>query len=184
MSKTEHINLASAPRRKRRSPWRRVPLQGIVLLLAGIFVLTYPVYTYLDDSITGGIHQRGDLLVVDLKSMSSFDMDQDIGTTADIPQKYRDLDGKRVMLTGEMYTPYAAVGKVNRFTLVYSITQCCFNGPPKVQHLVEATMVAGRDSELMTDPVAVVGVLHVGVQQKEGHIVSVYRMDVDRVQRD
>jgi hypothetical protein len=164
--------------------WRRIPWRGAALLAAAIFVLVYPVYTFFDETITGGIHRQGDLMVVDLKAMSSFNMSQENVTTADIPKRYRDLDGKRVMLTGEMYVPYLAQGPLKNFTLVYSINQCCFNGPPLIQHLVEATVLPGHSAEYLSGAAAVTGTLHVGVQTAEGRIVSVYRMDVEKVERD
>ena len=150
-----------------------------------MFVVVYPVYVYVQAMVTGGITRRGDLLDVDLQSMSSFEMDQEHGTTDDIPKRYRDLDGKRVELHGQMYEPYTADGTVRRFILVYSINNCCFMGPPKVQHLVQATVVPGKQAEDMSsDFVDVVGTLHVGVDAVMGHVQSVYRIDVESVHRD
>ncbi|MDP9174073.1 MAG: hypothetical protein M3O30_09440 [Planctomycetota bacterium] len=184
MPKVEDSSKSAAPASKWRKPWwSRFPWRGAVLIAVGAFVVCFPVYTFFDETRNGGIHRKGDLLVVDLKAMSSFDMDQDTGTTADIPKIYRDLDGKRVLLTGQMYDPYSADGKVRNFTLVYSITQCCFNGPPKVQHLVEASLLPDRAADYYPDLVNVTGTLHVGVQTREGHVLSVYRIDVERVDK-
>ncbi len=155
--------------------------RAIVVIVLGAFVIGYPIYAYLDTLITGGIHRKGDLLAVDLKAMSSFEIDQKRGQTDDIPQIYRNLDGKRVELTGQMWDPYAAEGKVCNFTLVYSITNCCFSGPPKVQHFVQATVVPGKTIDVYPDFVDVIGTLHVGVKQGEGKVQSVYRLDVEKV---
>jgi hypothetical protein len=111
-------------------------------------------------------------------------MDQDTGTTDDIPVRYRQLDGKRVLMTGQMWDPYAADGRIRAFTLVYSISNCCFNGPPKVQHFIQATVPSGQAVEYSSDFVDVVGTLHVGVQAAEGHVQSVYRIDVEKVAKD
>ncbi|MGD0389669.1 MAG: hypothetical protein ABSC42_12015 [Tepidisphaeraceae bacterium] len=159
--------------------WRTYALIATVLFLFG-----YPIYIYTDTLITGGITQRGDLLVVDLKALSSFEMDQDTGTTQDIPLRYRQLDGKRVLLVGQMWDPYVADGKIRIFTLVYSISNCCFNGPPKIQHFIQATVPIGKAVEYSPDFVDVVGTLHVGVESAEGHVQSVYRVDVEKVTRD
>jgi len=159
--------------------WRTYALIATVLFLFG-----YPMYIYTDSLITGGITRRGDLLVVDLKALSSFEMDQDAGTNQDIPKRYRDLDGKRVLLTGQMWDPYAAEGKVRAFTLVYSISNCCFNGPPKVQHFIQATVSPGLDVSSSSNFVDVVGILHVGVESGEGHVQSVYRLDVEKVAKN
>jgi hypothetical protein len=160
--------------------WRTYALIATVIFLFG-----YPIYIYTDSMITGGITRRGDLLVVDLKALSSFEMDQDNGTDADIPRRYRELDGKRVLLVGQMWDPYTADGKIRAFTLVYSISNCCFNGPPKVQHFIQATLPPGKDVDTNSnDFVDVVGTLHVGVQSAEGHVQSVYRLDVEKVGKD
>jgi hypothetical protein len=159
--------------------------RGLVVIAAAVFVVVYPMYVYVQALVTGGIVRRGDLLDVDLQAMSSFEMDQDHGTTDDIPKRYRDLDGKRVELHGQMWDPYAADGKIRAFTLVYSISNCCFLGPPKVQHFVQATVPAGKEAQDMSsDFVDVVGTLHVGVNAVMGHVQSVYRIDVESVRRD
>lgn len=166
---------------------RRPQITWRALLLAAtvVFLFGYPIWVYTDALVTGGITQRGDLLVVDLKALSSFEMDQDAGTNSDIPQKYRNLDGKRVLLTGQMWSPYAAAdGQIRTFTLVYSISNCCFNGPPKVQHFVQATVPSGKSVSYWSDFVDVVGTLHVGVQSDAGHVQSVYRIDVEKVIKD
>jgi hypothetical protein len=174
---------ASSQNRWKKSRWQKLSWRGLLLLATAVFLFGYPTYLYMDSVITGGIKQRGDLLQVDLKAMSSFEMDQDAGTTEDIPLQYRQLDGKRVLLTGQMYEPYETAGKIRTFTLVYSITNCCFNGPPKVQHYVAASVLRGHDAEYSSDLVDVVGTLHVGVESAEGHVKSVYRIDVEKVTR-
>ncbi len=169
--------------RWRKSWWQKLTWRGLMLLATVVFLFGYPTYVYMDSVITGGITRRGDLLVVDLKAMSNFEMDQDAGTTQDIPLRYRQLDGKRVLLTGQMYEPYVANGNIRSFTLVYSITNCCFNGPPKIQHFVAASVLPGHEAEYSSDFVDVVGTLHVGVQSAAGHVQSVYRIDVEKVVR-
>jgi hypothetical protein len=149
---------------------------------AAAFVLFYPIYTVLESAISHGIHQAGALLVVDMKAMSDFNLDQSNGSTTDIPRYYRDLDGKRVMLAGEMWLPDSASGPLGRFQLCYSISSCCFNGPPKVQHFVKATVLPGHDVEYSQGIVNVVGTLHVGVERGDGLVKSVYRLDVENVQ--
>jgi len=166
-----------------RGFWRRLTLRTGLTLAAAAFVLVYPIYNVLEAAITHGIHRQGDLLVVDMKAMSDFNLDQANGNTADIPRVYRDLDGKRVMLAGEMYSPDTADGPVNRFALVYSIQNCCFLGPPKVQHFVKATVPPGKGVDYLRGVVDVIGTLHVGVERSGGQVESVYRLDVERVRQ-
>jgi hypothetical protein len=158
----------------------------LALIATAVFLFGYPIFEYADIWLTGGITHQGNLLVVDLKALSSFEMDQDNGTDNDIPQRYRQLDGKKVLLIGQMYDPYAADdGQVRVFTLVYSISNCCFNGPPKVQHFIQAVVPSSLQSvDYSPDFVDVVGTLHVGVESAEGHVQSVYRIDVEKVAKD
>jgi len=166
----------------KRSLRERLSRRSALTAAAAAFVLFYPIYTVVESAITHGIHQTGNLLIVDMKAMSDFNMDQANGATADIPRYYRDLDGKRVMLAGEMWLPDTASGPLDRFQLCYSISSCCFNGPPKVQHFVKATVLPGHDVEFTQGIVNVVGTLHVGVERGDGLVKSVYRMDVEKVQ--
>jgi hypothetical protein len=83
-----------------------------------------------------------------------------------------------------MWDPYTTDGRVSNFSLVYSINYCCFNGPPKVQHFIQATVLPGHHANYYSDFVDVTGILHVGVHQTNGHVQSVYRLDVERVDSD
>jgi hypothetical protein len=162
--------------------WRQITWRMGLVLAAAAFVVGYPIYIFLDQAITHGIHHRGDLLDVDLKAMSSFDMDQVHGVTSDIPRPYRELDGKRVLLAGEIWAPDSAANQLDHFQLCYSISRCCFMGPPLVQHFVGATVSGGRTINYAPGIVNVIGTLHVGVQRGDnGQVASVYRIDVDRV---
>jgi hypothetical protein len=165
-----------------RNDWRKISLQTAVMIAAGAFVLAYPIYNVLEQAVTHGIHQRGDLLVVDMKAMSDFNFDQSNGQTTDIPPPFRRLDGQRVMLAGEMVMPNTATGSLDRFQLCYSIANCCFAGPPRVQHFVYARVLPGRNVAYTQGVVNVVGTLHVGVERADGQVSSVYRMDVEKVE--
>src|SRR2546425_1177238 len=83
----------------------RINLRMAIFAIVILALIGYPVYVFLTAAITGGISRRGDLLVVDLKAMSDFDLDQINATSDAIPSRFRDLDGKRVIVTGEMWAP-------------------------------------------------------------------------------
>jgi len=142
----------------------------------------YIVYDFLDAFISGGIKDMGNgYKLVDLKAMSNFPLDQVAGSQQDVPQKWRDLDGKKVVLYGEMWDPTGAGDGVASFQLCYSITKCCFNGPPQVQHFVKAQVSRGKSLNYYSNLVKVTGTLHVHVVQEAGRIGSVYQMDVDSI---
>ena len=160
---------------------RMVVFVGIILLLVG-----YPMYIFLDAALSKGIWERRDPVLgkykfVDLKAMSLFEMEQINGTDDSIPPQYKELNGQRVMLEGEMYAARSANGRLADFDLVYSISKCCVGPQPKIQHFVKASVAKGKSAEFYNGQVQVLGTLHVGVLNEKGTITSVYRLDVERV---
>ncbi len=163
------------------------PLAGLlnprVLIFAALAIalLGFPIYVFLDDAISGGIHDRGSYLEVDLKTMSNFEMDQHTATDEDVPKKWRDLNGKRVALVGELYSAQSAGGSGGAVDLVYSIAKCCFSGPPKVQHFVRIIPTA-RSVEFVGGLVTVTGTLRVKVEKSDGAVQRVYSLEADSVE--
>jgi hypothetical protein len=160
---------------------RLIVFTGVVLLLIG-----FPVYVYVESAVTGGIKDIGNgFKQVDLKAMSNFPFDQANGTRDDIPAKWRQLDGQKVVVYGELWNSLdASDGRMHSFELCYSIAKCCFNGPPQVQHFVKATVVPGRNVYYAPNLVKVTGTLHVDVKKdpEAGKVTQVYRMDVEDVE--
>ncbi|MBV8780190.1 MAG: hypothetical protein JO353_02225, partial [Phycisphaerae bacterium] len=139
---------------------------------------------YLNSVITGGIQDVGNgVKQVDLKAMSSFPLDQANGQLTDIPEKWRALDGQKVVLYGEMWQPMSTGdNNVKRFDLCYSIAKCCFTGPPLVQHFVQSTAVPGKSLNYYDNLVKVVGTLHVNVKHDQGKVTSIYQLDVENIE--
>ena len=162
-----------------RINFRAIAFAGIVLFLLG-----WPLYKFISETITHGIHNHGDYKEVDLKAMGFFEMNPDTATLKDIPQQYRELDGQKVQLSGEIYDPLTASGRLSEFTLVYSIAKCCFGGPPKVQERVFATVAPGKKVEGGDGTYYdVVGTLHINMKRdpKTNTLIEVYHLDVDSV---
>ena len=150
-----------------------------------LFLLGWPVYTFINESLTHGIHNRGSYKEVDLKAIGNFQMDPAEATVKDVPPQYRALDGQKVKLSGEVYAPYDAGRGISTFTLVYSIQKCCFNGPPRVQERVFATVPNGKTVEYSGGGYHdVVGTLHVTMKKddKKGEVTEVYHIDVDSME--
>ena len=172
---------------KRRPPkvpfFQRFNARMIIFGVVMMMPIGYIVYDFLESVITGGIKDMGNgYKLVDLKAMSNFPLDQVAGTQQDVPQKWRDLDGKKVVLYGEMWDPNTAGDGVAGFQLCYSITKCCFSGPPQVQHFVKAQALPGRTLSYYPTLVKVTGTLHVHVVQEAGRVGSVYQMDVENIE--
>jgi hypothetical protein len=166
-----------------KEPWtskvnfRMLAFAGVLLLLIG-----YPIYVYFDSVVSGGIHDvGGGYKEVDLKAMSVFPFDQINGTIDDVPQKWRALDGKKVVVYGELWAEQSAGDNLTGFQLCYSIAKCCFSGPPQVQHFVDSRVTPGKEVQYYPNQVKVTGTLHVHVKRNDQKVTSVYQMDVDSV---
>jgi hypothetical protein len=160
----------------------RINLRLVVVLALVSMPFLYFGYVIVDQALHKGVVNRGNYFDVDLKSLGYFPFDASRDDLNDVPQRWRDLDGKRVALVGEMYTGGSAAEKVRGFELVYSIQKCCYGGPPRVQERVFAKVPNGGTVPYYWQAVRVVGTLHVGVRRDEtGQIVSIYEMDVENV---
>lgn len=163
---------------------RRLPVNGRMLLILSFLALPFLYFGYVivDQAITGGIKDHGSYFEVDLKSLGQFPFDPVQDDITNVPEKWRKLDGKKVMLVGEMYAGGSAAPKVPAFELVYSIQKCCFGGPPRVQERVFVRAPPGETVPFYWQPVRVVGTLHVDAKRVEGQIVSVFDMEVERIE--
>jgi hypothetical protein len=133
--------------------------------------------------VTKGITWHGDYAEVDLKALGNFPFNASNGTSDDVPARWRALDGKKVELTGFMFSPQSAGGQGTEFQFVYNVSKCCFNGPPLVQERVYAHSRADMPIYSMYDCAKIVGILHVRVKRlKDGSIHSVFDMDVQHVE--
>jgi hypothetical protein len=150
----------------------------VLVIAAIIFGIGYMWWSVVG---THGIRQSGDAYQVDLKSMSTFPFDQRHGTIDDVPARYRELDGKKVELIGEMWAPGASSPRLKKFDLVYSIAKCCFSGPPQIQHFVKSTTV-GDPAPYYEGLVRVTGTLKVEVtKDPDGTVSGIYHVAVESV---
>jgi len=159
----------------------RFNIRLIIFLLAILAPVGWIVYTYVDAVVSGGIHDRGSYIEADLKAMSLFPFDQTNGTINDVPRQWRELEGKRVQVVGEMYLRNSAGDEVRNFELVYSIAKCCFQGSPQIQHFVQARGANGP-LPYYSGLVRCTGTLHVKVKNSEHGVTQVYAMDIDQLE--
>src|SRR5262245_10542301 len=177
----------SAPSKPRPSrSGRRITPQMVVFALLVFGIVGGVVYVYLDSAISGGIKDVGNgFKQVDLKAMSTFSLDQQNGTIDDIPKKWREIDGQKVIVYGEIWQPLSASdGRMASFDLCYSIAKCCFSGPPQVQHFVKCRVDPDRAGYSYPNLVKVTGVMHVNVirDPEANKLTQVYAMDVVAVE--
>jgi hypothetical protein len=161
---------------------RRINVRLIIFAAVVLGLVGYPLYLYLESEITGGVRNvGGGYKEVDLKALSSFAFDQEHGTNNDVPRKWRDLNGQKVILFGEIWAPNSASPDLTDFELCYSIAKCCFSGPPQVQHFVKSRPAKGT-VPYYSGLVKVKGTLYVDVKSGPGKVASVYQMDVEGVE--
>jgi hypothetical protein len=165
-----------------KAPWARINLRVALLVSLALLIIGGPFLYWLRLELSRGIIRHGDYSEVNLKAMSSFDMDQSNGTESDVPARFRALDGSRVALDGEMWNGNSAGDSVKYFQLVYSIAKCCFNGPPLAQHFVDSNVIPGHSVDFYRGTmVRVWGTMHIRFRREAGVIKSVYQVDVDEV---
>jgi len=161
----------------------RFNLRVLIFIAIVAAIPGYILYVMIEAQVTGGIKNAGGgYKQVDLKAMSSFELDQNEGTINDVPPKWRALDGQKVILTGELWQPYSANNQVAGFDVCYSIAKCCFSGPPQVQHFVKSRVPAGKSVNYYDGLVKVKGTLHVDVKSDQGKLASVYQLDVENIE--
>jgi hypothetical protein len=159
-----------------------VTIRMMVFLAVSCCPILWLSYVYVNEKLSGGIERHADYTKVDLKAMGYFRFDDRNGTDADIPSKYRTLDGSRVMLEGYMNPLQSAGGTTSEFEFVYNLQICCFNGPPQVQERV-VVHVPNYDSVPVYGKVLlqVVGTLHVHVVKDADLVQSVYTLDLEEM---
>lgn len=157
----------------------RVNFRLIFMIAALTVPLCWAVIVFLEPDVkdAGGGYKE-----VNLKAISTFAFDQNYGRLEDVPQRWRELNGQKVILIGEMWITDSLAPEVENFELCYSIAQCCFTGPPQVQHFVKSK---SRNGPVPRYPglVKVSGTLHVNVVASGGKVDSVYQLDVDSVEK-
>jgi hypothetical protein len=182
------ISYAPAPAAKAPLS-ERVNFRMIIFAAVVLFLIGWPVYTFLSESLTHGIHNRAGYKEVNLKALGQFDFDRDGGTLTDVPAQYRNLDGQKVLLEGEVFAPNES-RNITSWELVYSIQKCCFNGPPRVQERVFCSAPSDKSFPIGGGGYhKVMGTLHVTLKHtklpdgKPGPVEEVYHLDAESVEQ-
>jgi hypothetical protein len=150
-----------------------------VVVIGGL--LGYPLWHGAKALFVGPIQQVGEYKKVNLKALGNFPF---YGEWEEIPAMWRALDGEKVLLEGEVFAPNEAGDRMTQFQLVWNIEKCCFEGEPRVQERVFAIVPPEmKQRNLNMQGARVYGTLHVKIKRDEGEIISVYELDVERIER-
>lgn len=103
----------------------------------------------------------------------------------EIPDEVKQIDGKRVAITGFMLPIDVDKGKVKRFLLLKSTMSCCFGVAPRINEVIYVESSKKQKIQTVMDmPITVFGKLSVGQQFREDlMLVGVYQLALDEVKR-
>ena len=103
----------------------------------------------------------------------------------EIPDEVKQIDGKKVAITGFMLPIDVDNGKVKRFLLLKSTMSCCFGVAPRINEVIYVESSKKQKIQSVMDmPITVFGKLSVGQQFREDlMLVGVYRLELDEVKR-
>lgn len=98
-----------------------------------------------------------------------------------LPESVVALKGRKVAAAGYMIT-LGEVEDIREFLLVESGWSCCFGIPPDVNQVIEVRIPKELPGiEFTTTPIAVMGVMDVGEEVEDGFVISVYRIQAEKV---
>ncbi len=99
-----------------------------------------------------------------------------------IPRRVKDLDRKRIGLTGFMLPLKVEKGLVTELLIMKDQSMCCYGVQPKINEWVSVKMVSNGVKAVMDQPVTLFGKLHVGEMRENGYLVGIYAMDGEKMQ--
>jgi hypothetical protein len=103
-----------------------------------------------------------------------------------IPAEIHALTGKKVVVQGYM-VPFKvdAEGNVRKFLLVRNQAWCCYGQVPQMNEWISVTLTNGQKTEVAQDvPIVVYGTIKVGEEYKDNFVVSIYRIEGEKVEKD
>ena len=98
-----------------------------------------------------------------------------------MPQRVKDLSGKKVLMTGFML-PIDEVQNIKEFLLVQSLWACCYGQPPDIHGFVRVVMPKGKTTDYFFDPLKVVGKFRVEATVMEGYCVDIYQLECESIE--
>lgn len=102
--------------------------------------------------------------------------------TSSIPAEIQDLNGKKISLSGFML-PYKVddQGNVSEFSLNGNYDMCYFGAPVSVNEWVMVKMDENLTVKYTHLPIKVSGTFEVGEEYKDGELLSLYRLRLEKL---
>jgi hypothetical protein len=98
-----------------------------------------------------------------------------------IPENVRELDGKRVAITGFLLPFELKDGFVTQAVLLRSQLSCCYGVAPNFNEFVVITVSGRGVRPIMDAPVTLTGILRVGESYEDNLLTGIYRLDAERL---
>lgn len=98
-----------------------------------------------------------------------------------MPKRVRDLDGKKVLMTGFML-PIDEVQNIKEFLLVQSLWSCCYGQPPDINGIVRVIMPDDKRTDYFFDPLKIVGKFKVEACVIDGYCVDIYQLEAESLE--
>jgi hypothetical protein len=124
-------------------------------------------------------------ILVDIGELSDFELDQQGHGMPEIPQKCRDLDGKQIIFSAQMWEPQiSADGLVKQFEARDPKVKYSSFQPRRAQNCWVCEPSAGVKIDYTDMPVRITGRFHVVITRDmdNNRIWSVFHVDVDEIQ--
>jgi hypothetical protein len=124
--------------------------------------------------------------VLYVRNIGNFNLDPIHGTVADVPSALRALDGHRVTVVSEIWSPYSAARSLPTQFLLVNSHRSSFQTPVIQDRIYASAATKGVAIAPFYDfwetESAVTGVFHVKVEHDgRGSINSVFRLDAERI---
>lgn len=98
-----------------------------------------------------------------------------------IPSRVKELDGKKVVVSGYMLPTKVEKGLVREFLLVSSPMLCCYGQTPQVNEFVVVKMGGAGVKPVMDTPVQFFGKLVVKEMYEEGFLTNIYSLEGEKM---
>ena len=121
----------------------------------------------------------------DWRQLSDAEYIASLAYDTEIPDEVKQIDGKKVAITGFMLPIDVDKGKVKRFLLLKSTMSCCFGVAPRINEVIYVEYPKKQKIQTVMDmPITVFGKLSVGQQFREDlMLMGVYQLELDEVKR-
>ena len=168
--------------RKRRSPIIAIFQTGVFLF--GIVGIGLLAISLLGSKNTNG--EKSEYQAISFSKLSSFEYfkaETDQATESSIiPKEILALNGKKVSLSGFML-PYQVDdnGNVSEFSLNGNYDMCYFGAPVSINEWVMVKIGKNLKVKYTHLPIRVYGTFEVGEELKDGEVLSVYRLKLEKI---